>query len=36
MQFNAPTFSVLPTVLERRYPANVVFEYLLCVWAISR
>ena len=36
MQFNAPTFRVLPTVPERRYPAGVVVEASLRVWAISR
>ncbi|CAM0947162.1 unnamed protein product [Alopecurus aequalis] len=36
MQFNAPTFRYPPTVLERRYPAGVVIETSLCVWAISR
>ena len=36
MQFNAPTFRVPPTVPERRYPAFVVVETSLRVWAISR
>ncbi|CAM0873653.1 unnamed protein product [Alopecurus aequalis] len=36
MQFNAPTFRYLPTVPETRYPAGVVVETSLHVWAISR
>ena len=36
MQFNGPTFRVPPTVPERRYPAFVVVESSLRVWAISR
>ncbi|CAM0954225.1 unnamed protein product [Alopecurus aequalis] len=36
MQFNAPTFRYPPTVPERRYPAGVVVETSLRVWAISR
>ena len=36
MQFNAPTFRVPPTVPERRFPAFVVVETSLRVWAISR
>jgi len=36
MQFNGPTFQVPPTVPERRYPAGVVVETALRVWAISR
>jgi hypothetical protein len=36
MQFNAPTFHVPRTVPERRYPANVIVEYSLHVWVISR
>jgi hypothetical protein len=35
MQF-APTFCVPPTMPERRYPANIVVEYSLRMWAISR
>jgi hypothetical protein len=35
MQF-APTFRLPPTVPERRYPANIVVEYSLRMWAISR
>ncbi|CAM0884015.1 unnamed protein product [Alopecurus aequalis] len=36
MQFKAPTFRYPPTVPERRYPAGVVVETSLRVWAISR
>ena len=36
MQFNGPTFRVPPTVPERRYPAGVVVEASLRVWAFSR
>ncbi|CAM0910343.1 unnamed protein product [Alopecurus aequalis] len=36
MQFNAPTFRYPPTVPETRYPAGVVVETSLRVWAISR
>ncbi|CAM0884516.1 unnamed protein product [Alopecurus aequalis] len=36
MQFNAPTFCYPPTVPETRYPAGVVIETSLRVWAISR
>jgi hypothetical protein len=36
MQFNAPVFRRPPTVPERRYPAGVVVENTLRVWAISR
>ncbi|KAE8771106.1 Auxin-induced protein 5NG4 [Hordeum vulgare] len=36
MQFYGPTFQEPPTVPERRYPANVVVEESLRVWAFSR
>jgi hypothetical protein len=36
MQFTTPTFRVLPIVPERPYPANVLVEYSLRVWEISR
>ena len=36
MQFNGPTFREPPTVPEMRYPAGVVVENSLRVWAISR
>ncbi|KAE8772445.1 Auxin-induced protein 5NG4 [Hordeum vulgare] len=36
MQFYGPTFQGPPTVPERRYPANVVVEESLRVWAFSR
>ncbi|KAE8767480.1 Auxin-induced protein 5NG4 [Hordeum vulgare] len=36
MQFYGPTFLRRPTVPERRYPANVVVEESLRVWAFSR
>jgi hypothetical protein len=36
MEFNAPTFRVLRPMPERRYPAFVIVESLLCVWSISR
>ena len=36
MPFNGPAFRVPPTVPERRYPAFVVVETSLRVWAISR
>ena len=35
MQYNGPTFQEPPTVLERRYPANVVVEASLRVWVFS-
>ncbi|CAM0953956.1 unnamed protein product [Alopecurus aequalis] len=36
MQFNGPTFRVPPTGPETRYPARVVVETALRVWAFSR
>ena len=36
MQYNGPTFELAPTVPERRYPASVVVERTLRVWAFSR
>ena len=36
MQFNGPTFQRPPTVREQRFPAGVVVEHTLRVWAISR
>ncbi|KAE8807265.1 Auxin-induced protein 5NG4 [Hordeum vulgare] len=36
MQFVGVTFNLPPTVPERRYPAGVVMEDTLRVWAISR
>ena len=36
MQFHGPTFRRPPTVAERRYPAGVVVESSLRVWAILR
>ncbi|CAM0944600.1 unnamed protein product [Alopecurus aequalis] len=36
MQFNVPTFRFLPTVPELRFPAGVVVETALRVWAFSR
>ncbi|CAM0870099.1 unnamed protein product [Alopecurus aequalis] len=36
MQFNAPTFRYPPTVPETGYPAGVVVETSLRMWAISR
>uniref|UniRef100_A0A453RQH8 Uncharacterized protein n=1 Tax=Aegilops tauschii subsp. strangulata TaxID=200361 RepID=A0A453RQH8_AEGTS len=36
MQYNGPTFQLPPTVPERRYPAGVVVERTLRVWAFSR
>ncbi|CAM0945205.1 unnamed protein product [Alopecurus aequalis] len=36
MQFVGVTFNPPPTVPERRYPAGVVVEDTLRVWAISR
>ncbi|CAM0875236.1 unnamed protein product [Alopecurus aequalis] len=36
MQFNGPTFRYPPTVPETRYPAGVVVESSLRVWAFSR
>ena len=36
MQYNGPTFHVPPTVPEERYPAGVVVENTLRVWAFSR
>ena len=33
MQYNGSTFQAPPTVPERRYPANVVVEESLRVWA---
>ena len=36
MQFNGPTYRRPPTVPERQYPAGVVVENSLRVWAISR
>ena len=35
MQYNGPTFLLPPTVPERRYPAGVVVDCELRVWAIS-
>ena len=35
MQYTGPTFQAPPTVPERRYPANVVVEASLRVWAFS-
>ena len=35
MQYNEPTFQEPPNVPERRYPANVVVEASLHVWAFS-
>ncbi|CAM0958585.1 unnamed protein product [Alopecurus aequalis] len=36
MQFTGPTFRVLPIVPESRWPAGVVVESSLRVWAFSR
>ncbi|XBI11407.1 hypothetical protein VPH35_138475 [Triticum aestivum] len=36
MQYNGPTFELPSTVPERRYPAGVVVERTLRVWALSR
>ncbi|KAE8798104.1 Auxin-induced protein 5NG4 [Hordeum vulgare] len=36
MQFYGPTFQEPPTVPERRYPANIIVEESLRVWAFSR
>jgi hypothetical protein len=36
MQFNTMTFRVPPTMPERWYPANIIVEYSLRMWAISR
>ncbi|KAE8766547.1 Auxin-induced protein 5NG4 [Hordeum vulgare] len=36
MQYNGPTFELPMTVPERRYPAGVVVERTLHVWAFSR
>ena len=36
MQYNAPTFHLPPTMPERQYPAGMVVETTLRVWAISR
>ena len=36
MQYNGPTFELPPTVPERRYPAGVIVERTLRVWAFSR
>ena len=36
MQYNGPTFRPPPTVPEMRYPAGVVVETTLRVWAVSR
>ena len=36
MQYNGPTYRLPPTVLERQYPAGVVVESTLRVWAFSR
>ena len=36
MQYNGPTFELPLTVPERPYPAGVVVERTLRVWAFSR
>ncbi|KAE8819668.1 Auxin-induced protein 5NG4 [Hordeum vulgare] len=36
MHYNGPTFELPPTVPERRYPAGVIVERTLRVWAFSR
>ncbi|CAM0951596.1 unnamed protein product [Alopecurus aequalis] len=36
MQYNGPTFHRPPTVAEMEYPAGVVVETTLRVWAMSR
>ncbi|KAE8780533.1 Auxin-induced protein 5NG4 [Hordeum vulgare] len=36
MEFVGVTFNLLPAVPERRYPAGVIVEDTLRVWAISR
>ncbi|KAE8806841.1 Auxin-induced protein 5NG4 [Hordeum vulgare] len=36
MQFYCPTYRMLATVPEMRYPAGFVVENTICVWAISR
>ena len=36
MQYNGPTYRLPPTVPERQYPAGVVVESTLRVWAFSR
>ena len=36
MQYNGPTFELPPTVPVRRYPAGVIVERMLRVWAFSR
>ena len=35
MQYNGPTFELPPTMPERRYPAGVIVERTLRVWAFS-
>ena len=36
MQYNGPTFHRPPTVAEMEYPAGVIVETTLWVWAMSR
>ncbi|CAM0952500.1 unnamed protein product [Alopecurus aequalis] len=36
MQYTGLTFRVPPTVSERRYPAHIIVEASLRVWALSR
>ncbi|KAE8812252.1 Auxin-induced protein 5NG4 [Hordeum vulgare] len=36
MQYNGPTFELPPTVPERWYPAGIVVERTLRMWAFSR
>mgnify|MGYP005837070283 FL=1 len=36
MQYNGPTFELSPTVPERQYPAGIVVERTLRMWAFSR
>ncbi|KAE8801136.1 Auxin-induced protein 5NG4 [Hordeum vulgare] len=36
MHYNGPTFQIPPTVPERRYPAGVVVETTLRMWAFLR
>uniref|UniRef100_A0A8I6XB14 Uncharacterized protein n=1 Tax=Hordeum vulgare subsp. vulgare TaxID=112509 RepID=A0A8I6XB14_HORVV len=36
MNYNVPTFRFPPAVPERRYPAGIIVETMLCVWAISK
>ncbi|KAE8821493.1 Auxin-induced protein 5NG4 [Hordeum vulgare] len=36
MEFVGITFNLPPAVPERRFPADVIVEDTLCVWAISR